>query len=716
MSTHHPRANNKQPSTIDLGITNCPYPVTNLNTHPLGSDHSVVTFSIQFDENVQLNSPHVRPCYSLANWDRYKVLLENKFRHLNFDHHHVISTNHIDELITLLTESMHWAGGKSIPLKPVNKYALQLTSAIQSKIIERGNVERRWQRCNNLLAKTYLKNIMNQLTAEIKFEVSAIRNDNWAAKLSSIKDDENRKGLWQVSKFIKKRGNNIPPLKVDDVLLTTPEEKANSLANTFALAHANPLSDEDPTFTTQVENEVRAFCDVLPNPDDIELPTLVNTEAVVRGLKSSKSPGLDGINNRLIKNLPASGILLLHLIIVSCFKLCYFPDSWKLANVKAIKKPGKNPSEPTSYRPISLLSSLSKVLERVILSRISLFTDENDVLPPEQHGFVRGKSTIHQLKRLTDHIKAGFTGRNNNKKSTGMILVDVERAFDRVWHAGLLKKMIDANYPKYLVFLTRSFLSSRSFFVNIEGAKSNVKLIPFGVPQGAVLSPSLYNIYTADVPETVLNCQRGFFADDTGLWVTASKCAEITKSLRENFKRYMEYYKKWKITLNVAKTQAIFFTWRRSVEVPRVQHLYINRECRIKWDSDVKYLGLKLDKKLLFKCHIQHAIEKANKAIGLLYPLISRNSSLSTDNKLLLYKVALRPTWSYGCQIYKTAAPSNLKRLQVLQNKSIKMCLGLPWRTSTDEVHELAKIERTGEYIDKLTQNFLNRLTAEEGF
>jgi hypothetical protein len=124
----------------------------------------------------------------------------------------------------------------------------------------------------------------------------------------------------------------------------------------------------------------------------------------------------------------------------------------------------------------------------------------------------------------------------------------------------------------------------------------------------------------------------------------------------------------------------------------------------------VKLNGLKLDQKLLFKGHIQYATERVNKAIGMLYPLISRNSALSVDNKLLLYKAVIRPSWSYGCPIYGSAAATNLKRLQIAQNKVLKMCQNLHWRTNTDNVHKLAGVEKVNEHILKLTESFLNRL------
>lgn len=148
--------------------------------------------------------------------------------------------------------------------------------------------------------------------------------------------------------------------------------------------------------------------------------------------------------------------MLLHLIMISAIKLSYSPSSWKLANVIPIKKPGKNGSQPTSYRPISLLSSISKILEKLVLSFIKNHIDENQLNPSDQHGFVKRKWTVHQLQRLTNHIRHGLN--LSQKQSTGMILLDVERTFDRVWHSGLIKKMINMRFPRHLITMIHNFL------------------------------------------------------------------------------------------------------------------------------------------------------------------------------------------------------------------------------------------------------------------
>jgi hypothetical protein len=159
----------------------------------------------------------------------------------------------------------------------------------------------------------------------------------------------------------------MPPLKDEyDKIYTSPEEKAELIGKQFFINHQNPLAENDDEFSRKVHTEVTQTTlngvstdDIIDYPDDDELV------GVIRKLKNSKSPGVDGIRNILLKKLPERGRLLLLLIICACMKLSYFPTRWKHAKVVAIPKPGKNLSIASSYRPISLLSSISKILERL---------------------------------------------------------------------------------------------------------------------------------------------------------------------------------------------------------------------------------------------------------------------------------------------------------------------------------------------------------------
>jgi hypothetical protein len=141
---------------------------------------------------------------------------------------------------------------------------------------------------------------------------------------------------------------------------------------------------------------------------ELSIPTPEETFMHIKSLKRSKAPGMDRIHNALIKQLPWKAIVYLNFIIMCCFKLSYFPTNWKTAKVIPLAKPGKDPHLLSSYRPISLLNSLSKILEKIILTRIKNHLSAHYIIPPEQYGFQNQKSTTHQLHRIINHIKSQF--------------------------------------------------------------------------------------------------------------------------------------------------------------------------------------------------------------------------------------------------------------------------------------------------------------------
>lgn len=282
-------------------------------------------------------------------------------------------------------------------------------------------------------------------------------------------------------------------------------------------------------------------------------------------------------------------------------------------------------------------------------------------------------------------------------------MLDVEKAFDRVWHDGLIYKLILLNFPPYLIKITKDFLYNRSFHVDIKGFKSQCYSFFAGLPQGAVMSPTLYNIYTHDIPKNE-NTTIALFADDTAFYTSHSEVKQIIKPLQEHAQQIHTYMNRWKININHAKTQAIFVTKRRTLQIPKRRLEIFNT--KIKWTDEVKYLGLILDKKLTLKPHIDYVIKRANTAIHTLYSMINRKSKLHTNNKLLIYKLAIRPIFTYACPAFGNIAKTHIKRLQVQQNKALKLIFNTSRYERTAIIHERAKVPMVDEYIFKLTENF----------
>lgn len=260
-------------------------------------------------------------------------------------------------------------------------------------------------------------------------------------------------------------------------------------------------------------------------------------------------------------------------------------------------------------------------------------------------------------------------------------------------------------FPPYLVKIVQSFLSNRFFEVYVNGSASVLKQVNAGIPQGSVLGPILYNIYTSDFPKLPA-CETAIYADDTAIFSSHELGLNIEINLQNAIKIVTEYYNKWKIKLNAEKVQSIFFSRKRKNCFLPSNQLDVCG-ARVNWETSVKYLGIHLDQRLTFKEHIFKTIKKLNIAIKMLYAFINRKSKLSNANKIIIYKVVFQSILLYGCQVWGNCAICHLKKLQVSQNKLLKMMLNLSRYHSTTDLHHQANVELISDRILKLTDTFL---------
>ena len=540
--------------------------------------------------------------------------------------------------------------------------------------------------------------IVKSLNKRIQQECAQVRYKNFDTTVQEL--TRGGKQFWKISRHLRNSVKHNPPLEVDGNLLISPMEKARILADSFSKAHNNTLPGDPITnmevgemvTTLSMQQNINEDWSTYSKPQEIK--------AIIQRLKAKKAPGIDGLKNICLKHLPRKGLVYLTKIYNACLKLCYFPQQWKHARVIPIAKPNKDITKPVNYRPISLLSTLSKIFERVILTRLNRHLDNHEIIPNEQFGFRRSHSSNHQLVRITNCIKKGF----NERKSTGMVMLDVEKAYDTVWQEAVVYKMAKANFPVYLTRMVHSFLKNRSFQVAVNGELSGSYPIPFGVPQGSVLSPTLYNIYTADIIK-VDGVSYAFFADDTGYFVTHRDPKVITQKLQEAQQCLEHFQKRWKIKVNAAKTQAVYFTRNRSLRLLPDVCIEVNGH-HVPWDTEAKYLGLLMDSKLKFDKHINMSLTKCDKLTRSLYALVKRQSRLQLHNKLLLFKGVFRAVLTYGSPAWMTCAAMHRRRLQLKQNKLLKMILNrAPWYR-TEDLHVEANMETVDQFINRIWEKF----------
>ncbi|GFS74203.1 RNA-directed DNA polymerase from mobile element jockey [Trichonephila clavipes] len=243
--------------------------------------------------------------------------------------------------------------------------------------------------------------------------------------------------------------------------------------------------------------------------------------------------------------------------------------SWKTAVVIPILKPGKNSALAESYRPISLLPVLNKLAEKVILARHNDHLERENILIPEQHGFRPRLSTSHQLLRVVEFIKEG----NNKDECTAAVFLDIQKVFDRVWHTGLLFKLITYKIPPPLIYLINSYISDHSFTVKINRTFSQLKKINAGVAQGSLLAPTLFNLYVNDIIKNS-NTIICMYADDTAILSRHRNLDTLVENINEHLAHLETWFSVWKIALNSSKTEAVFFSKRK----PPLKLLYKIKE------------------------------------------------------------------------------------------------------------------------------------------
>ena len=288
-----------------------------------------------------------------------------------------------------------------------------------------------------------------------------------------------------------------------------------------------------------------------------------------------------------------------------------FPNLWKLANVIPIYKKGAK-SSVTNYRPVSLLSCCGKLLERIIFKHMYNFFLENNLLYKYQSGFLPKHSTTFQLVDIYHHICQSF----DNKQFSCMVFCDISKAFDRVWHKGLLFKLRQNGIEGTLLKWLSNYLSNRSQKVVLQSATSSSKQITAGVPQGSVLGPLLLLIYVNDIIDSLLSLTR-LFADDSSFYYSASSISDIEGIINHDLNLISSWAKQWLVTFNPQKTEAIFFSLKKVDELPKL----IFQNTNVTFVENHKHLGITFSQNGQWNAHIDTVLKSSSKVLGIMRKL-----------------------------------------------------------------------------------------------
>ena len=404
--------------------------------------------------------------------------------------------------------------------------------------------------------------------------------------------------------------------------------------------------------------------------------------AALQHVKPGKAPGPDSICPELIIHAGTALKSWSRGFFFSCLRQLKIPKVWRIALVVAIPKPKKPVEDPKSYRPISLLCVPYKILERLIYARIEPIVDP--LLPGEQAGFRHGKSTMDLVVLLTQIIEDSFEA----KKKAGAVFVDLTAAYDTVWHRGLTCKLLRLLPDKHMVRMIMELVRNRSFTLTTGDSKrSRLRRLKNGVPQGSVLAPLLFNIYVYDLPSTV--SRKYAYADDLALLYSSDDWKDLKGVLSQDMTTISTYLQTWRLQLSHTKTVTTAFHLNNR-EAKRELNVCSNGK-RLPFCPVPTYLGVKLDRSLTFRHHLEALRKKLTTRVALMRRLAGSGwgagaKTLRTAALSLVYSTA-----EYCAPVWCRSAHTRL--IDSVLNHALRIVTGCLRPTPTDYLPVLAGIQ-----------------------
>ena len=488
------------------------------------------------------------------------------------------------------------------------------------------------------------KPYLNRTAAIIRKNILQNRKSSWRNYVNEF-SEATTKQLWH--KFHKINGSrSFPPrspILYNGHRIHDPKQISNVIGR--HLESVGNSLNADAHFRTKKVNAERIIINfetkrelTYNNPF-----TIIEFESALASCNRS-SPGKDNISFDMIKYLNIKAKKYLLSFYNHLWKSGLFPKAWQHAIVVPIVKPGKDPCHPANYRPISLTSCLCKLFEKMVNTRLMWYLEKNNILSPTQSGARKNRSTLDSLTSLENQIKNGFL----HKKMTVAVFFDIQKAYDTTWRHAILKSLYDNKLRGALPTFIKNFLSNRTFQTRIDAVYSDMFAINEGIPQGSVLSGTLFTLAINDITKNLpKGVNNSLYVDDFAIFYTSSSLRHIQRILNQAISKIETWTQSVGYKLSAEKTNAIIFyrdkRWTKNENI----NLFL-QDSSIKFLPSVKFLGLHFDQHLNWKTHTNHIKASALRATNLLKKLAHTTWGADRETILKLYKTTVIPILDYS--------------------------------------------------------------------
>ena len=459
-----------------------------------------------------------------------------------------------------------------------------------------------------------------------------------------------RKKRVHIKKLIDKKGN----------IVDTPTAIANNFNNYFANIAANLKSNDR---NIELPNKLHEQFLKHGERNELNLYTVRSKEVYDSINKFKNKATLDTkIGALKIANTSRKFTEVLAGVIDKSFREGVFPRQLKSARVVPVYKEGTK-TDVENYRPISLLSSISKIYEKLMHNRVIKFLDENESLHDMQYGFRPGRSCEHALLKAQDELLDSL----NKRQVSILLLIDFSKAFDMVEHDILIDKLHNYGIRGTTLQWFKSYLSDRTQFVTIDGVDSDIKHMEYGVPQGSILGPLLFIIYINDIPQISNIAKFILYADDANIIISGSNIAEANQRLISICDKLVEWVTINGLALNLKKTKYMIFS-RQNSEKELPNPLIILGQ-KIEQEHEARFLGVIVDENFTWARHISSLRTKMARYIGIMYKL---KHLLPLKTRIQIYHSFVQSHINYCSLVWGFCAKSHIETIFRAQKKGMR--------------------------------------------
>ena len=542
---------------------------------------------------------------------------------------------------------------------------------LKRKMRERDSFKRKAVLTNSETDWLKYKRARNRVNNEIKLAKKTYYTCNFK------QFSGNSRKTWQLINELQSRNTSqtkISELKIGEQVISSPTDIADCFNDHFT-SIAKSLADKLPSSSVNPESYLKQVNTVF----SIDPPSSQIVCKLLSDIDVKKAVGLDAIPNQLLKL--AANIVgpSLTIIFKKSIETGIFPCEWKVSRVTPLFKKGDK-NNVDNYRPISVVSTVSKIFEKIVYSQLYDYLNDNKLLAPCQSGFRSLHSTLTALIEATHH----WTVNIDKGLFNGVIFIDLKKAFDTIDHGILLNKLTHYGVDGLSVAWFKSYLSNRYQRISLNGNLSEPKAVNFGVPQGSNLGPLLFLIFINDLPNCLTSGSARMFADDTNISVHSHNILGLEPQLNQELENIRKWLLSNRLSLNIAKTEFMVMGSRQKFTAHHDYPLKVmidNNE--LERVEHAKSLGVTIDKNLNWSIHVDNIVKKVSSCVGALKRV---RSFVSSETAILIYKSLILPHFDYCSTVWSGLGAELSDKLQKLQNRAARVITKTGYETRSSEL------------------------------